>query len=216
MNKKESVKGVRNIKKNTNIIKKFWNFLWNGDSLLSWVCFLIFIFVVIKFIFFPTLSLLTGTSLPIVIVESCSMYHDARDFDKWWEANGEWYKDKDITKEQFKDFKLINGFSKGDIFLINGVDKDEIKLGDTIIFTSGQSARPIIHRVVNLSPLATKGDNNDGQFSSANNLAGIDETNITEERIIGKATNIRIPLFGWIKLIFYEPFRSENDKGFCK
>lgn len=211
---------IRKIKKRKNqkdnLLKKTWDFLWNDDSILSWIVFLAVIFVFIKFIFFPSLALVFGTSLPIVIVESCSMYHDTNDFDLWWEENGEWYNDSGITKKQFLEFPLKNGFNKGDIFFVLGVDKENIELGDTIIFTSGNSLRPIIHRVIDLDPLGTKGDNNKGQFITNNNPVRIDETSIKENQLIGRATNIKIPLLGWLKLIFFEPLRGDREKGFCE
>lgn len=200
-----------------NNIKKFWNFIWNGDSLLSWITFILVVFVFIRFIFFPGMMLITGSSLPLAIVESCSMYHDDK-FDVWWEKRGDWYENRGISKEQFESFSLENGFNKGDIFLIVGVEKEDIELGDTIIFQSS-SGRPIIHRVVNLDPLETKGDNNNAQFSLNQNgfvnPERIDETNINENQLIGKATFVRIPYLGWVKLIVFEPFRA-SGKGFCE
>ena len=216
MKRKKLKVNKKSPRKDDNILKKTWDFLWNDDSLLSWIVFLAVIFLFIKFIFFPSLSLIFGTSLPIVIVESCSMYHDTNNFDVWWEENGEWYEDSDITKEQFEQFPLKNGFNKGDIFLVTGIKKSEIKLGEVIIFTSGNSLNPIIHRVIDLDPLGTKGDNNNGQFIRSSNPGRIDETSIKENQIIGKSTNIRVPLLGWLKLIFFEPFRNDRDSGFCK
>ena len=198
-------------KQDDNILRKTWDFLWNDDSLLSWFVFLAVIFVFIKFIFFPSLSLIFGTTLPIVIVESCSMYHD-NNFETWWEENKEWYEDSKITKSQFEEFPLKNGFNKGDIFFVSGVKKENIEIGDTIIFSNLNTIRPIIHRVIDLEPLGTKGDNNPGQFTGGT----IDETRIKENQIIGKATSFRIPLLGWLKLIFFEPFRSERDRDFCE
>jgi signal peptidase I len=201
-------------KSEENYLKQFWNFIWNGESLLSWVAFIFFAFIIIKFIFFPVLSFITGTSLPLVIVESCSMYHGTN-FDNWWEIKGGWYEERGITKEEFSEFRFKNGFNKGDIFFILGIKKDKIEIGDTIIFWS--AGKPIIHRVVNLEPLATKGDNNPGFLKNNNgNNEGIDETNIREEEIVGKATLVRIPYLGWVKLIFYEPFRDSSQRGLCK
>jgi len=196
-------------------LKKFWDFVWHGESLASWIVFLILIFVFIKFIFFPFLSLITGTSLPLAIVESCSMYHNQK-LDAWWTENSQWYENKNITKQEFENYPLKNGFTKGDIFVILGTSKEKLKIGDTIIFNSGINNRPIIHRVVSINPLQTKGDNNFAQFTKDNNNEQIDEINISKEQIIGKVTKIKIPLIGWIKLIFYEPFRDEKSKGFCK
>ncbi len=193
-------------RKIVEVVKKFWDFLWNGTSFLSWISFLIIIFVFIKFIFFPTLSFIFGTSLPIVIVESCSMYHDY-DFNDWWEKNKEWYGAINIEKEEFDGFPLKNGFNKGDIFFIIGTSYEKIKLGDVIIFDNVQSKRPIIHRVVSLAPLETKGDNNIAQIPF--------EIDIDHNSILGKATFVRIPFIGWIKLIFFELLRPESDRGFC-
>ena len=55
-------------------LKKFWEFL-KKDSWPSFMVSLILALIIIKFIFFPIMTLLTGTILPLVIVESCSMYH---------------------------------------------------------------------------------------------------------------------------------------------
>ncbi len=205
----------KEFRKFVELIKKFWNFIWNDDSLLSWVTFILVIFVLIKFIFFPGLSFLTGTSLPLAIVESCSMHH-GQNFDNWWEENSNWYVDNEIEKEEFENFPLKNGFNKGDIFFVLGTKKEELEIGDTIIFSSGASERPIIHRIIGLHPLETKGDNNfNFQFTGSNNPEGIDETNIQDEQIIGRATILRVPLIGWAKLIFYEPFRAKENRGFC-
>lgn len=190
-----------------NVLLKTWDFLWNDDSLLSWVLFLIVVFIFIKFIFFPTLSLLFGTSLPIVIVESCSMHHDLS-FDEWWVENKEWYLNNGIDEEQFKSFSMTNGFTKGDIFFVRGINGEDVKIGDVIIFSDAQSQRPIIHRIMNLDPLQTKGDNNPGQIPF--------ETNINPNSVIGKATSVKIPLIGWLKLIFFEPLRPSGDRGFCR
>ena len=100
--------------------------------------------------------------------------------------------------------------------LVRGVKQEDLKIGDVIIFEGGNTKRPIIHRLVNTNPFQTKGDNNKGQFSLSNNNAGINELEIKNEQIIGKATFIKIPFIGWLKLIFYEPLRPENERGFCK
>ena len=62
-------------KKLKKLWKDIWFLLWKDDSLKGWLLSVLVIFIFIKFIFFPTLSLVTGTVLPLAIVESCSMYH---------------------------------------------------------------------------------------------------------------------------------------------
>lgn len=184
------------------LVKKFWKYL-KKDSLDSWVVSLVLIFILIKFILFPLLSFTTGSSLPLVVVESCSMYH-ASTFDTWWDGNGQWYEKSDIKKSDFETFGFKNGLNKGDVILVWG--RGDYKLGDIIIFQS-DFANPLIHRVVIENPFGTKGDNNAGQLPQ--------EREISEEQIIGKAA-VRIPLIGWLKLIFFEGSRPAEQRGFCK
>jgi len=183
-------------------LQKFWHFL-KQDTFSSWLVSLILIFIAIKFILFPLLSLITGTQLPLVVVESCSMHHNA-DFERWWAQNGLWYEKQGITKSQFEDFTLKNGFTKGDIILVRGAK--EIDKGNVIIFIAG-TRYPIIHRIISEAPLGTKGDNNAEQLSI--------ERGISREQILGKAVG-KVPLLGWVKLIFFEPFKPSAERGLCK
>ena len=195
----------------SNAVIRFWNFL-KEDTWQSWIVSLILIVIGIKYVLFPLLTLITGSALPLVVVESCSMYHGT-DFDSWWNSNEGWYNNyKNITREKFEDFNFKNGLNKGDIILT--LSGKNIKKGDIIIFHSN-SKYPIIHRIISTSPLQTKGDNNDDQLRGYNNQAGVDETNIQEEQIISRA-KIRIPYLGWAKLIFFEPKRPKDQRGLCK
>jgi signal peptidase I len=189
-----------------NQLKQFYNYL-KKDTLDSWIVSLVLIIVFIKLIFFPGLSFVTGSPLPLVVVESCSMFHSTG-LDEWWDSseNSKWYESNDITKEEFSNSAFHNGLNKGDIIFVWG--RSSYNLGDIIIFTS-QTQHPLIHRVVSLEPTSTKGDNNPTQLP--NKL----ESNIKEEQIIGKAA-VRIPLIGWVKLIFFELSRSPSQRGFCK
>ena len=203
-------------------IKEAWNWLWNSESWSSYLIFLILIFIIVKFIFLPSLSLIFGTSLPLAIVESSSMDHNILtqinggyeicgktlgegkflNIDEYWQTCGSWYEQRNITKEQFSSFKLSNGFRKGDIIIIFGEKVENLKVGDILIFQSGQ-ATPIIHRIISLSPLQTKGDHNPTQIGIVPDPRGIDETNIRSNQIIGVAV-AKIPYLGWIKLFVFE------------
>jgi len=199
-------------------LKKFWWIVWKDDSFKGWIISLLFIFIVIKFIFFPLLSLATGTSLPLAIVESCSMYHQGDllgSFDKWYDKHDDKYSEFDITQENFRDFKMKKGFNKGDILFITGAKSDKIEIGDIIIFTAN-TQNPVIHRVIDINEnfetgeltFSTIGDNNNGQL-------GV-ERNISENQIIGKASIRIAPFIGWGKLIFFEHKRPEYERGFCE
>lgn len=194
-------------------IKKFWKFL-NEDTWQSWIVSLLLIIGFIYFIFFPGLSFITQTELPLVVVESCSMYH-AGDFDDWWFRNGNYYEQRDILKSRFATFPFLNGMNKGDIIFVWG--RSDYEMGDVIIFEQNptSSARhPIIHRIITEFPYGTKGDNNARQLTAENNEQRIDETNIPQERIMGKAV-FRVPYIGWIKLVFFELARAPQERGFC-
>ena len=90
-------------------LKKIWKFIWNDDSFLSWVVNVILAFIIVKFLIFPGLGFLLETTHPVVAVVSGSMDHSG-DFDDWWERQGKWYEDKGITKEEFMQYDLKNGF----------------------------------------------------------------------------------------------------------
>lgn len=196
---------------------KFWFLVWKDDSFKGWIFSIIFLFIFIKFIFFPTLGLITGTSLPLAIVESCSMYHNGNilgNFDEWWDTHSDKYSELDITKEQFKEFIFKKGFNKGDILFIIGENPKDIKVGDVIIFNAGRQ-NPLIHRVIKIETnengektYETIGDNNNGQLTI--------EKNIKENQIVGKAVFKLAPYIGWVKLIFYESQRPDNEKGLCR
>lgn len=184
--------------------KKFWKFL-QQDTWPSFAVTLIIAFVLIKFVFFPGLSLLTGTSLPLVIVESCSMHHHEDGFEEIFESDI--YEDYGVEIEDTENWPFRDGFSKGDVIFV--VAPKNIEVGDVIIFDAGHK-HPLIHRVVDDGDiLATKGDNyktNDKQLSS--------EKRITHDQLIGKAL-FRVPFIGWAKLIFFEAARPSSERGLC-
>jgi hypothetical protein len=156
-------------------LRRFWAFL-KEDTWQSTVVTLILLVVLIKFIFFPLLSFVTGSSLPLVVIESCSLYHGGS-FDAWWNGNSEWYELRGIQKSEFKEFPYKNGLNKGDIIFVWG--RGERELGDIIIFEpnlESKARHPIIHRIVSEDPLGTKGDNNAKQLTISNNGQNIDET----------------------------------------
>ena len=204
------------LKRLKKFLDRVWFLLWKDDSLKGWIFSIIFLFVFIKFIFFPSLSLVTGTSLPLAIVESCSMYHQGNllsNFDSWWERHEEKYSWFIINDLDFKDFPLENGFNKGDILFIVRANPEKLKQGDIIIFNAGQR-NPIIHRIVNIREVdgkkifSTIGDNNNGQLSF--------ENSVTEDILVGKAVVKLAPYFGWVKLVFYDWQKPVEERGFCQ
>lgn len=182
-------------------LRQIWQFIWYDNSVWSWIVNVILAFVIIKFIVFPGLGLILGTQLPIVAVVSSSMEHDGS-FDQWWEGQKAYYEKIGISKEQFTDFQLSNGFNKGDIIFLVGRASEELRVGDVIVFKSGRPD-PIIHRIVEIKHegekhiFHTKGDKNSDSIQTF----GFDETKIPEDVVLGKAL-FKVPLLGWIKIGF--------------
>lgn len=182
-------------------LKKIWDFIVHEDSLVSWIVNVIIAFVIVKYVIYPGLGLILGTSFPIVAVVSGSMEHHPSGFNEWWESHERWYVVNGILKDEFEKFSFKDGFWKGDIMLLYGVEPKDIKIGQVIVYQSSSYNNPVIHRVVKIDIekgeyyFTTKGDNN----------IATDPSRITEEQIqkTGKAI-ARIPLLGWIKIIFVE------------
>lgn len=199
-------------------LKSIWNFLWKDESFASWVISLALAFIIVKFIFYPALSFIFASPMPLVVVESYSMFHQgsaiktltaiplfSQDrFDSWWQNRKEWYEGNSINYNQAEQWRFETGLDKGDIILLYG--SKNLKIGDIIVFNANSQAQryPVIHRIVKISQengetiYETKGDNNEAQIPF--------ETTIHQEDIIGKAI-LRIPKIGWIKLVFVEIIR---------
>lgn len=179
------------------ILKKVWHFIWEDNSLTSWIVNIILAFVLVKFVIYPGLGLMFGTSYPVVAVVSGSMEHDKQSFNQWWEQNSEWYLERGITKEQFQDFHFPNGFNEGDIMVLFGSKPQNIKTGYVIVYEQHPDYPPVIHRVVSKTQdgtetvFMTKGDHNRIQ----------DKEEIIPEKVLGKAV-VRIPYLGWVKIAF--------------
>lgn len=208
-----SVKKKKN-QKDSKVSKlaRVWQFIWEDNSVLSWIVNIALAFVIIKFLLYPGLGLLFGTSYPIVAVVSGSMEHP-QGTDFWWEtqaicnsqycSQADYYNNiESISKEQFYEFPFKNGFNKGDIMFLIGEKPKNIKIGDVLVFKSNR-ADPIIHRVMDIwyendqYHFRTKGDNNPRSYPE------IRETDITSGDIVGKAV-FRVPYLGWVKLAFVE------------
>ena len=177
------------------LLGKIWNFLWNDDSLASWVVNIVLAFILIKFVIYPGIGLVFGTSFPVVAVVSESMEHNIG-FDEWWMKEGSYYKDISITKQEFSSFPFKNGFNKGDIMILVGKDPGKLRIGEVIVFQSGKPY-PIIHRVIGVHEdhFETKGDNNPTQIKDLQ----LDESNVRYEYMLGKAV-VRIPFLGYVKI----------------
>lgn len=180
-------------------LKAIWYFIWEDDSLLSWIVNAILAFLLVKFIIYPVLGFLLGTGYPVVAVISSSMEHNSLGFDSWWDQNKDWYLQNDIQKADMESAIFKNGFNKGDIIILIGKKPNDIKKYDVLVYGSNNYKYPIIHRVVHTEladsgyVFTTKGDNN----------PTTDPAPVTESQVRGTAV-FRIPLLGWVKILFTE------------
>ena len=192
--------------------KQAWHFFWHEDSVASWIVNLVVAFFAIKFIVYPLLGLLFGTSFPIVAVISESMEHGLHNgilcgqrfesfpysFDNYWNVCGYWYEDRGIDKEQFQSFPFQDGFDKGDVIILWRANN--LKVGDILVFQADRP-QPIIHRIVHIGEedgkpsYQTKGDHNIQSYPF--------ESDITPDALFGKAV-FRIPYLGYVKIWFVE------------
>jgi len=93
---------------------------------------------------------------------------------------------------------MVPTFYKGDILILKGVSKEDIKVGDIVVFSPYEGTTPVVHRIIKINKdgtFQTKGDANSGQLPF--------EKRIKFEQIHGKVIFI-IPYLGWIKLGFTE------------
>jgi len=184
------------------MLKKIWHFIWHDNSIWSWLVNAALAFLIVKFLIYPGLGLLLGTSYPVVAVVSSSMHHTS-DFDTWWLEKGDWYEQQGFKKSQFTNWKFPNGFNKGDIMVLR--NSATAGIGDVIVFR-GNSPNPIIHRVISIQEeqgkvfYTTKGDANSDSSKE------LGEMHISQEKVLGKAV-FRIPYLGWIKIGFTELIR---------
>lgn len=184
-------------------LKKIWYFIWEDNSIWSWIVNIILAFIIVYFVIYPGLGLLFGTPLPVVAVVSGSMEHNGLSFDEFYQKQANFYEENNIKKEDFEKFLFKNGFNKGDIMVVFKADSKKIKIGDVLVYQANQK-EPIIHRVIKISEeddikyYTTKGD----RVLIVQNF----EEKINEKDLLGRAV-LRIPYLGWVKIAFTSMFR---------
>ena len=148
--------------------------------------------ILIAFLVNQTLAYGLSTDLPVVAVVSGSMVHDSStqtNHYQWLENN------MGYSKSEVDSWPIKDGFSVGDLPIIQGTDENKnYKAGDVIVYSiSGQSI-PIIHRVIKINPdgsYMTKGDHNPTLLPF--------ESSVKSEQVHGKVIFI-IPKLGYFKV----------------
>lgn len=178
-------------------LKKWYNYIFHENEILSWIANIILAFIIVKFIFYPGMGFILNTDLPLVAVISPSMEHKHMNFDEWWQKNSEWYIERGITREEFEDFRMHNGFYIGDVIMLKG--KEKIEAGDIVVYSNEYSQSvsnyPIIHRATFINE-----DDNSFEVKGDNNKAPDGEV-VKNEDVVGVAV-LKIPYIGWVKILF--------------
>ncbi len=192
----------KNVKKPASTGGKLWYFIWHDESMLSLLVNVLLAFVLIKFLIYPGMGAIFGTTYPVVAVVSDSMEHEGKFYD-WWRPQEDYYLKNNITDIQFQQFAFRNGFNKGDIMVLFGVAPEKVKVGDVIVYQA-KKPYPIIHRVIKVRQTGeifyeTKGDNNKYQIRDFQ----LDEKNVNSDNLLGKAV-FKIPVLGYVKIWFVD------------
>jgi len=212
--------------------KKFWHFIWEDDSLASWIVTAILAFILIKFLVYPGLGFLLGTSHPIVAVVSGSMEHKAVPICIEGNDRGGCIAYKE-GKYGVCGFELDErGYLKLDEFYDvcgkwysdKGITKDQFKTfsfkngfntGDIMILWGTDNVELgdiiVFNSNSRFDPIihrVTKIRESDGKriYSTKgdhNYGPSTMEQNIPEEVVIGKAV-LKVPLLGYVKIWFVE------------
>ena len=210
------------MKKYIVYLNKFCDYLWNDDSLGSYLLNFFVAFIFIKFIFFPVVGFALNNDFTVVAIVSGSMEHKivnnqicdkfiidqkkkSLDFDSWWNFCSNYYQEYlNLTKNDFLNYKYQNGLNIGDGMILYGKDPKKIQVGEVLVFIPQdkrffQEKGPVIHRVVkkwtdenNQLYFKTKGDHNPQVFQNF-------EDKIPAENVIGVGV-VRIPFIGYAKL----------------
>jgi len=175
---------------------QLWDFIWHGESIESYIAFVIFCIVFVPLIWKMFLMFLGLFGVAdITAVMTSSMVHSGNVQQYFFN----FYADRNISVENFP---LKDGFLPTDAIVIMKVNSpDELKVGDVIVYKPCPSCEQIIHRIVEVRKYSetdchysTKGDNNPGFLPF--------ETDINYSQIQGKA-GLRIPLLGIPRTALY-------------
>ena len=190
-------------------------FTWQGE-LKDWVI----AFIVVAVVYFIVLPAILGTSVPLVVVSSCSEkgYLNVGDVLVLQGIAIEDIKAPEVYVEKYTGFEPV--FSEGTTgeitaVIIGGETVTLNRSNDIIVYVAWPSRKQIIHRVfakVKTNQgylLLTKGDANqaldqmapNGAICVTENPGNCISTPITQQMLVGKNL-FGVPLLGHIKLFF--------------
>jgi len=164
-------------------LRSFWKFYWKDNSFLSYVFFIVFTYLAFKFVLYPGFLLVTGLS-DVLAIMTPSMEHSGNESAYFYG----YYEELGYSPDSF-DFS--NGLNIGDVIFVKKAENYSV--GEVIVFKSPYYENKLVHRVAQIEPLRTKGDNNAVSF--------IFDTVITE--VYGKVV-FKIPFLGLPRYLLYK------------
>lgn len=220
-------------------LKRFWKFLWEEDSIISWAVNIALAFLIIKFLVYPGIGLVLGTNLPVVAVISESMDHQmtpacskmdvssGKCLSHDYELCGNKYESKErYSFDEYWD-------TCGDWYVERGITpqmfktypmSNGFKKGDIIILKGAtydtleigdilvyqsKLAYPVIHRVVEKNDMIETKGDHNPTQIQGSTL---NEKYIAKDQIIGKAW-VKIPGLGYVKIWFTQLLQCVTFNG---
>jgi len=207
--------------------RKLWWFIWEDNSVWSWIVNIILAFVLIKFLVYPGLGFALGTTHPIVAVVSESMDQDMihpcasrsssgiclKTNKQIYEICGKTFEER--TKLDFDNYWILCGEWYEDNYDISkeqfeNFDFDRgFNKGDLMVLT-----RPTNLELGDIVVFSTSRPSDpiihrvvsiteDTVSTKGDHNGGVNdfEKEIPQDKLIGKAS-LRLPYLGWIKLGF--------------
>lgn len=170
-------------------LKRFWHFLWHEESIASYVVFFILAYLFLQFVAFPGFLLIFGLS-DVTAVMTTSMIHTDPNLENTYYG---WLEARNISREEIDSWSFQEGLEIGDVVFVKKVKKEEIDVGDVVVYYAPTGVS-IIHRVVNIenSVYTTKGDANSNPLNF--------ERQLSFESIKGKAI-LKIPYLGYPRVL---------------
>lgn len=207
--------------------KKLWWFIWKDDSFASLLLNILIAVVLIKFVIYPVLGLILGTSFPVVAVVSCSMQHDATNCwaDCYLKGQGDLNycvnREKNLCGKNIEDAgvaKVKYWSVCGDWYVEKGISEADFKLfqqsngfniGDIFVLRKADNIKIgdviVYNNKISNAPIIHRVVGiKDGYYQTKgdhNSASFPFEEKITNEQIYGKVL-LKIPYLGWVKVLF--------------
>jgi signal peptidase I len=164
-------------------LKKFWKFYWKDSSLASYIFFIAFTYLAFTFVLYPGFLFITGLS-DVLAIMTPSMEHSGNESAYFYD----YYESLNYSAGSFS---FNDGLNIGDVIFVKKYANYSV--GDVIVFKSPYYENKLVHRIAQLNPLRTKGDNNPESF--------IFDTVITQ--VYGKVI-LKIPFIGLPRYLMYK------------